>query len=147
MTFELQSGGFPEEQEPQAKKTGGFLLEQEPQQKPSQDKDERMWATFCHLGTFGGYFVPFGSIIVPLVIWIIQKDNYPLVDDQGKEALNFQISIFIYKLISLILVFVLIGIPLLIGVMGFDLVMTIIASIKANEGIRFRYPMTIRFIK
>jgi uncharacterized Tic20 family protein len=147
MTFELQSGGLQNEQELQTKKTAGFLSEPDHQQKPSQDKDERMWATFCHLGTFGGYFIPFGSIIVPLVIWLIQKDNYPLVDDQGKEALNFQISLYIYKLISFILALFVIGILFLIGLMIFDVVMTIVAAIKANEGIRFRYPMTIRFIK
>jgi len=110
------------------------------------DSDERMWAMFCHLSTLAGYVMPFGNIVGPLVVWMIKKDEYPLVDDQGKEALNFQISITIWMIISLLLCFLLVGIPILIGLGIFDLIVTIIAAVQANSGNYYRYPLTIRFI-
>jgi uncharacterized protein len=109
-------------------------------------KDERMWAMFCHLSTFCGFIIPFGNIIAPLIIWALKRDEFPLVADQGKEALNFQISMTIYFLICVILIFVVIGIPLIILVALFDIVMTIIAAIKANEGEKYRYPLAIRLV-
>ncbi len=110
------------------------------------DKEERMWAMFCHLSTFSGHFIPIGNIIGPLIIWMIKREEMPLVDDQGKEAINFQISITIYLIVSLILVLALIGIPLLIALGIFNIVVTIMAAIKANEGHEYRYPLCIRFI-
>jgi uncharacterized protein len=115
--------------------------------KPVGGSDERMWGMLCHLSTFAGYLVPFGNILGPLVVWLVKKDEYAFVDDQGKEALNFQISITIYSLVSGILILALIGIPLLIAVIIFSVVMTVIAAIKANEGEYYRYPLTIRFVK
>ena len=109
--------------------------------------DERMWGMLCHLSTFAGYLVPFGNILGPLVIWLIKKDQYAFVDDQGKEALNFQISITIWTIVSGILCFVIIGIPLLLAVLLFDVVMTVVAAIKANGGEYYRYPLTIRLVK
>jgi len=117
-----------------------------PPPKPG-DSDERMWAMFCHLSTFSTCFVPFGNILGPLIVWLIKKEEYPLVDDQGKEALNFQISVMIWALIAGILCFVLIGFPLLIALLVFDIVVTIMAAIQANQGNYYRYPMTIRFIQ
>jgi len=81
------------------------------------------------------------------VIWLVQKDKMAFVDDQGKEALNFQITVFGAAVISFFLMFILIGF-LLIFVVGLGaLVLTIIAAIKANEGVAYRYPLTIRLIK
>jgi len=112
------------------------------------NKEEKTWAMICHLAAFAGLFVPFiGNIVGPLVVWLIKKDQYPLVDDQGKESLNFQISITIYLLISTILVFVLIGFVLLAAVSIFAVVMVILAAIQANDGKAYRYPLTIRFVK
>jgi uncharacterized Tic20 family protein len=111
-----------------------------------ENKDERMWGMFCHLFALGGFIVPLGNIIGPLVAWLIKKDEYPFVDDQGKESLNFQISIIIYLIISGILSLLIIGFLLMAAVGIFSLVMVIIASIKANDGEAFRYPLCIRFI-
>jgi uncharacterized protein len=108
--------------------------------------DERLWAMFCHLSAFAGFLFPFGNIIGPLIIWSVKKDKYPLVDDQGKEAINFQISVIIYFLASFMLVFCLVGIPLLIAIFLFSLVLTAIASVRANEGVRYRYPLSIKFL-
>ncbi len=48
----------------------------------SYDKDQRTWAMLCHISTFVGFVFPFGNIIAPLVLWLLKKDEYPLVDDQ-----------------------------------------------------------------
>ena len=110
-------------------------------------KDERLWGMLCHLLSFSGYLIPFGSILGPLIIWLIKKDEMAFVNDQGKEALNFQLTMLIAIIISVILCFVLIGFLLLGAVLIFQIVVVIIASIKANEGIKYRYPYTIRFLK
>lgn len=113
-----------------------------------EEKDARTWAMLCHLGGLGVYIIPtVGHIIATLIFWLIKKDESPFVDDQGKEALNFQISITIYALISLLLTLVVIGIILLFAVGIFDLVMIIIAAVKVNGGEKYRYPLCIRFIK
>ena len=109
-------------------------------------KEEKTWALFCHVSAFAMFIFPFGNILAPLIIWLIKKDEMPLVDDQGKESLNFQISITIYLLIAGILTLLIIGIPLLIAIGIFDIVMIIIAAIKANEGEKYRYPLTIRLV-
>jgi len=117
-----------------------------PQGPPSASQDEKLWAMLCHLSTLVGYAIPFGNIFGPLVVWLIKKDEMPLVDDQGKEALNFQISVTIYLVICIIAVFVVVGIVLLLALAIFDLVVTIIAAVQANKGIAYRYPLCIRLI-
>jgi uncharacterized protein len=114
---------------------------------PAPNRDQNMWAMLCHLSSLAGFIIPLGNIIGPLIIWLIKKDEYALVNDQGKEAMNFQISMTIYYIVSAILIIVLIGIVLLIGLAIFSLIMVIVAMIKANEGVAYRYPMCIRFIK
>ena len=109
-------------------------------------KDERTFGMLCHLAAFCGFVIPFGSIIGPLVIWLIKRDSSSFIDDQGRESLNFQISIVIYGIVSAILIFVGIGILLSIAVGIFWFVMTLIASVKSNEGTVYRYPLTIRFL-
>jgi len=111
------------------------------------EKDARTWAMLCHIGAFAGYIIPFGHIVAPLVIWLIKKDESPFVDDQGKESLNFQISISLYAIIAALLTLVVIGAVLLIALVIFDVIMVIIASVRANSGERYRYPLCLRFIK
>lgn len=111
-----------------------------------ENRDERMWAMFCHLSGLAGFIFPFGNIIAPLIIWLVKKEEYEFVNDQGKEALNFQISMTIYIIASIILIILVIGIPLLIALGIFSLIVVIIAAIKSNEGEKYRYPLTIRFL-
>jgi len=114
------------------------------------NKDARMWAMICHLGGLGGLIpvVPvIGCIIAPLIIWQVKKDEDPFIDEQGKEAVNFQISILIYALVSGLLCFACVGFVLLPAVYIFDLIFLLIAAVKANDGHHYRYPLTIRFIK
>lgn len=112
------------------------------------EKEARTWAMLCHLGGLGVYVIPtIGHILAPLIIWLIKKDESPLVDDQGKESLNFQISLTIYAIIAGLLTLVVIGFILLIALGIFDLIVVIIAAVKANSGEKYRYPLCIRFIK
>ena len=111
-------------------------------------KDARMWAMFCHLAGLCVFILPaVGNIVGPLVLWQLKKDEYPFVDEQGKEALNFQISMTIYGLISAALTFICVGFFLLAAVGIVDIVFLLIAAVKANNGQSYRYPLTIRFIK
>jgi len=114
--------------------------------KPSAggSSDERMWGMLCHLSSLSGGVIPFGNIVGPLIVWMIKKEEYAFVDDQGKESLNFQISIMIY---TIVLALTIIGIPVAVAAMIFGLVMTVIAAVKANGGEYYRYPLTIRFVK
>lgn len=112
------------------------------------NKDDKLWATFCHLAGFAGYFFPFGNVIGPLVIWLIKKDESQYIDLNGKKALNFQISMTIYTLASLVLIC---GGPLILlaiiplGIVS--VIFPIIAAIKANNGEEVSYPISIEFIK
>jgi uncharacterized Tic20 family protein len=113
---------------------------------PLTRNDETMWGMFCHLSTFLGFIIPFGNIIGPLVIWLLKRDEYAFVDDQGKEALNFQLTITIYFIIAALLVLVIIGIPLLIALVILDMVVTVMGIVRSSEGFPYRYPLSIRFI-
>lgn len=104
-------------------------------------------AMWCHLGSFAGIIMPLGNFIVPFIIWLAKKDEDPLVDDQGKESLNFQISVFLYAIIGGILVFLVVGVFLLLVLALFTIVQVIKASMAASEGVEYRYPLCIRFIK
>jgi len=110
-------------------------------------KDAQLWATLCHLGGFAGFIFPFGNIIAPLIIWLIKREEYEFVDDQGKEALNFQISMSIYLILAAVLILIIIGFVLLIGLIIFAIIMMVMAAIKTSEGDRYVYPLTIRLIK
>jgi len=110
-------------------------------------RDERTWAMICHLSALSVVFTGLGLVLGPLIVWLIKKEDMPFVDEQGKEALNFQITMLLAYIVSAILMIVLIGFLMLFVVGIFDLVMTIIASIKANDGEHYKYPLTLRLIK
>jgi hypothetical protein len=106
--------------------------------------DSRNWGMISHLSAFV-MFVGIPSIVGPLVTWAIKKDD-PYVDYHGKEAMNFNISFFIYAAVSAVLILVAIGLLLLpiVGLTWFVLV--IVGAVKASNGEHYRYPLTIRFI-
>ena len=89
------------------------------------------------------------SFIVPLVIWLINKDkaDKDFLNDQAKEALNFQITVLIGYVISTILMAILIGALLMLVVWVANLILCILAGVKANEGVAYRYPFALRLIK
>lgn len=111
------------------------------------ERDERMWATFAHLGVIAGFIIPFGNVIAPLIIWMTQREKSSFVETHAKEALNFQISVSIIAVGCAILIFLAIGIPLLIILGLADLVFSIMAAMKANQGEPYQYPFNLRLIK
>ena len=116
--------------------------------------DARTWAMFCHLSGLAGFVIPvvLSGIIAPLIVWQVKKDEDPFIDEQGKEALNFQISIALYATLGVAACFItcvgVVLVPFLLGIVYLvNLVLLIIAAIKANNGEHYRYPLSIRFIK
>lgn len=114
---------------------------------PLPSRQARQWAMFCHFAAFLGLVFPFGNLLGPLIVWQIKKDFDPFVDTQGKEALNFQITVAIAVVACFLLMLVVIGFPLLALVSIGALVLTIIGGIKANEGQAYRYPFCLRLVK
>jgi uncharacterized protein len=115
--------------------------------KPEERKG-RTWAMLSHLSALTLFVgIPFGNLLGPLLVWLLKRNEYPQVDEHGKESLNFQLSMTIYALFAALLIIVLIGIPLLVVLAVIDAVLVVIASIKASNGEPYRYPLTIRLIK
>lgn len=121
--------------------------------------DQRQWAMFAHLSALIGGIVTsgwagsVGCFIGPLIIWLVKKDTMPFVDDQAKEALNFNISVAIIFLVLWFLTIGTLGLgivltgPLMVLFGLAWLVLTIVAAVKANQGERYRYPFTLRLVK
>ena len=114
-------------------------------------KDERLWAALAHLSAFAIYFTGIGHLVGPLVIWLAKRSGNPFINDQGREALNFQITWTIMMVANCILFITIIGaviaVPLFYVLPVYHVVCMIIAAIKANDGVAFRYPLTLRLIK
>jgi len=112
------------------------------------DKDARLWAMLCHLSALLVFTcIPFANLIAPLIIWMVKRETHPFVDDQGKEAVNFQILLSIIGIVVGLTMFVGIGVflyPILVIVL---LVFAILAGVKANNGEYYRYPFNWRLIK
>jgi uncharacterized protein len=108
---------------------------------------ERNWAMLCHLSAFSGYFFPFGGIIGPLICWLSKRDESAWVYENGRSALNFQLSMLLYIVLIIPLCFIIVGIPIIILLIILKFIVVIIASIKASQGKIFRYPLLIPFIQ
>lgn len=121
--------------------------------------EEKKWALFAHLSVLAGGLITwgwaasFGSFLGPLIIWLVKKDTMPFVADQAKEALNFGITLTILCVALLMLTILSLGVGALLTVPLFiliglgALVLVIVAAMKANEGIAYRYPLTLRLVK
>jgi len=119
--------------------------------------EERQWGMYAHLASLAGLVVPGLFFLGPLVVWLMKKDQMRFVDDQGKESLNFQLNILLLgialgamvvpvALITFGFGALLIGpVILLLGILA--IVMPILAGLKANEGVAYRYPYILRIIK
>lgn len=123
------------------------MTEQSVVERVTPEKDARNWAMICHLSALAGFMIPFGNIVGPLIVWAVKKDEHDFVDEQGKEMLNFQLTMTIAYVISAILMVVLIGFVFLAILCVYALIMIVIAAIKANDGVAYRFPYTIRFLK
>lgn len=100
----------------------------------------------CHLAALSGYFFPLGWVLGPLLIWQIKKAEFPSIEAHGRESVNFHLSLLIYSVVAGILAFVLIGLPFLLVFAVMQVVCSVIAAVKANHGVDYRYPLTIRFL-
>lgn len=129
-------------------------MDNPPGRSPSTSTQDNLWPMLAHLSALAGLIIPFGNILGPLVVWLVKKDEMPIVNEYGKESLNFQISATLYLIalgfVAFILTFIGIGL-LLYPVIGLaylaDLILVIIASVEANKGNAYHYPLTIAFIK
>lgn len=104
--------------------------------------DDKTWGMLAHLSYFLTFIIGV-SCVAPLIIWIIKKDTSEFIEDQAKEALNFQLSAFI---VSLLLAVTVCGIPLILVVLIMSIVYSIQGGMAANRGERYRYPYTFRMI-
>ena len=120
-------------------------------------QNDKNYSSITHLSGFAGWFFPFGNILAPLVLWSVKKNESSFIDEHGKAAINFQLSIMLYVFLLAILcipiaIFTLgIGIiAIIIGIIPailLKIALIILASIKANNGEDYTYPFTINFIK
>lgn len=127
---------------------------------PSQE--DRNLAVLAHLSPIAGLIgIPLGTVLGPLVVWLVTKDRSPFLDDQGKEALNFQIAVLIAGVVLGAILFVSIALGILIlplfvavlagvalaGLAVFVIIAMVMAAMKAHAGVAYRYPVRITFVK
>ena len=140
-------------------------------------KKDQNNAFLIHISALAGYFFPLGGILAPLILWQVKKDDSPYLDAHGKQAVNFNLSFFLYSFIlgltfipffikgffntfshidqmhdnfhfSFPGMFGFLGGLSIIGILSMiRLALIILAGIKANNGEDFNYPITIKFIK
>lgn len=122
-------------------------IPREPYQDVYEDlpSEIRNWAMLCHLSALAGLIVPGLAMFVgPLLVWLVKRDEHPYIDEQGKEAVNFQLSMLIYVVLLCCIV---IGIPVALILIVVNVVLVVMAAIKASNGEDFRYPMSLKLIK
>ncbi len=122
---------------------------------PFNQGEYRPWGTsedqfcmFLHLSVFTGYIVviPFAGIILPLIMWLTQKEYSSKIDAHGKMVINFLISSFIYYIIGFVTMCFIVGYIILPAVFICSIIFSIIGAIRASEGRLYQYPLTIPFI-
>jgi uncharacterized Tic20 family protein len=108
----------------------------------SPSGNHKIWSMLCHVSTFLGV-----GFILPLIVYLAMKEESQYVRSNAREALNFHLSLLIYAICCIPLVFVLIGIPILILLGICSLILSIIAAIRASDGETYHYPLTLRLVK
>jgi uncharacterized protein len=110
------------------------------------DHNEKTWGMLTHLLALSVFVgIPFGNVIGPLIVYLIKKDEYEFVAEQGREVLNFQITWSLILIISAIMIVVGIGILMLIAFGIAWLVLVILGAVSASNGTPYKYPFTIEF--
>lgn len=122
-------------------------MQENPLVTSNDDKKARTWGMLCHLTALLGFIGPLLNIFGPFVVWLMKKNDYPFVNEQGKESMNFQISMTIFTLLAALLIVIKIGFILIFVIGVINVVLVIIASIKTSNGESYQYPFKIRFIK
>ena len=122
------------------------ILENDPDFRP-WNMDLSSYCMLMHLSQFAGIIIPFGGIALPIIMWATNKDKSSIIDQHGKNILNWMISFYIYVSISAILILLIVGIFALIALCLVAVIFAIIGAIKANNKEIFNYPLTIQFLK
>src|SRR5215213_11525631 len=112
---------------------------------PMSPDQERLWGMLAHLLSFVAAYLALG-FVAPLLVLLVFGPRSAYVRAHAVESLNFNLTWLLYAIIGVVLAFLLIGIPILIALGIAYLVLVIIASVRANNGEFFRYPLTIRFV-
>lgn len=123
------------------------IQNQYPNQLSLQTPEQRQMGMFLHLSQLASLLVPVAGLVVPIVIWQTQKDKMPALDAHGKMVTNWMISALIYSVVSVVLMFVLVGFLTILAVIVMSIVFPIIGGIKANNGELWEYPLAIKFLK
>ena len=110
-------------------------------------REDRQMLLFAHLSQLLNLFTGFGGFLVPLVIWLTQKDKVEHMDKQGKQIMNFQLTMILAALVAVPLMLILVGFVILAGVALLTLIFPIINAIKANDGEPTHYPLSIKFFR
>jgi uncharacterized Tic20 family protein len=106
---------------------------------------ERTWAVVCHLTIFILPVIWF-PVIPALIAWLVRRHESPFIDDQGREVVNFHITLLIYGGIAILLNLLCIGWLAAIVVAGFGYICAIVGAVAAGKGRYYRYPMCLRFV-
>ncbi len=117
-----------------------------PEKKP-WGMDMPSFLTLLHLSQLAGLLLPYAGLVLPLVMWLTNRDDFPEVDRHGKMIVNWMISLTIYLVVAAILTLLIIGLPLLIVLALLALIFPIVGGIKAGNGELWHYPLTIEFVK
>jgi len=112
---------------------------------PLDSKDLRLWSMLLHLSLLAGFVVPVAGLVVPIVIYVVKKDDLPGLEAHFNVVINWILSALIYGLIGVILMLILIGFVVLWAIAILTLIFSIIGAIKANDGEVWEYPLSIRF--
>jgi hypothetical protein len=114
-------------------------------QFPPLASNDRLWSVLCHLSYFFGLALI--SFLFPMVVYLVMRTDSAYVTHHAREALNFHLSLLIYFICCIPLIFIGVGIFLLIAVGLTGIVCSIVAAVKASEGTYYTYPITIRFVR
>ncbi len=142
---------------------------------PMISAHQKQTAAWLHFSSFSRFLIPFGNLIVPLLLWSIHKNKSPYIDAHGKQILNFQISVLLYTIALLFIIIPIVALCVVCGLSGitleginahhifvpsifvicgfiilssiFEYGLIAYAGIKANEGMIYKYPLTFQFLK
>ena len=109
--------------------------------------DLKAYCLLMHLAQFAGIIIPGAGIILPIVMWVTNKEQFTEVDAHGKNIVNWILSLLIYLVVSIFLMFVIIGFFLLFALIIVNIIFIIIGAVKANQNEVWEYPLSIKFFK
>lgn len=118
-----------------------------PPERSGRESDARMWAAFAHLAGLAS-LIGIPGVLGSVVVWLWKRDTHPLVAEHGREAVNFQLSLLIYNVAIAVIAFLTCGLGALLVpvVLVVAVLLPVLATLKASEGLAYRYPFTMRLI-